>query len=299
MSSDIEADHFIFRKTPERLHPYIKLARLDRPIGIWLLLLPCLWAVALSSEGIMNATSEAWLLMVKLAIGATLMRAAGCVINDLQDRQLDASVERTKDRPLASGEISVPHAMRFLGGLLAASLLILLTMPRLAIIFGVISLLPVAVYPKMKKITWWPQLFLGFTFNWGALLGWAAATGHFSWTSIFLYVGGIFWTLGYDTIYACQDKEDDATVGIKSTARLLGKKSYAVVSAFYGLSLLLLMFAKYHTQPTILTPLLASFALIHLIWQIQVWDMNNPASCLRVFKSNYVYGLLILLMLAI
>jgi len=298
MSSDIDVGHFIFRKSPKSWHPYIKLARLDRPVGIWLLLIPCWWAIVLSSDGIVNMSPQAWAAAVKVALGAILMRSAGCIINDLWDRQLDAGVERTKTRPLASGEISVLHALRFLAALLFLSLLVLITLPHLAIALGILSLLPIAIYPKMKKITWWPQLFLGFTFNWGALLGWAAVTGRLEPQTALLYAGGIFWTLGYDTIYAHQDKEDDALAGIKSTARLFGGKSALYVSAFYGLSLLLLIIAKYNGTLSILTPLLTVLPLLQLIWQIRIWDANDPESCLKVFRSNYIYGLLALLMLA-
>ena len=227
------------------------------------------------------------------------MRAAGCIINDLWDRELDADVGRTKTRPLASGEISVRQALIFLAVLLALSLFILLLLPGLAIVLGIISLLPVIAYPKMKRITWWPQLFLGFTFNWGALLGWAAITNHLAWGSLLLYSGGVLWTLGYDTVYAHQDKEDDALIGIKSTARLFAEKSKVYVAAFYGLALFFLVLAKYAAAPNILTPLLALPPLLQLVWQMRTWDMNSPRSCLRVFKSNQIYGWLVLLMLAV
>jgi 4-hydroxybenzoate polyprenyltransferase len=298
MSSDINTERLIFRKTPAFWHPYIKLARLDRPIGIWLLLFPCWWAIILSSGGLLKMSSTAWTIMAQVAIGAILMRAAGCIVNDLWDRKLDARVERTRTRPLASGDINVRQALAFLAVLLVLSLLILAMLPNLAIILGVASLLPVIAYPKMKRITWWPQLFLGITFNWGALLGWAAVTHQLALGSLLLYLGGIFWTLGYDTIYAHQDKDDDALVGIKSTARLFAGKSKVYVAAFYGLSLLFLVMAKYAAAPGILTPLLALPPLLQLVWQVKIWRMDDPQSCLRTFRSNQVYGWLILLMLA-
>lgn len=299
MPSDINLKALVFRKIPEKWHPFIKLARLDRPTGIWLLLLPCWWGIVLASGGIVQMSAQSWTNAILFAMGAVLMRAAGCIVNDLWDQKLDASVERTKSRPLASGEISVSHAIRFLAILLAASLLILISMPRVTIILGVLSLALVAAYPYMKRLTWWPQLFLGFTFNWGVLMGGASVYNELSWAIVLAYMAGIFWTLGYDTIYAHQDKEDDVLIGIKSTALLFGDKSQGYVAVFYGLSLLFLLIAKYMILPSLLTPLLTAVAAAQIIWQIRVWDMNDPESCLRVFKSNQVYGWLVLLMLAI
>lgn len=290
----------IFDKIPEPARPYIRLARLDRPIGIWLLLFPCWWGIVLSSNGLLGMTPEAWQVMAKVAVGALLMRSAGCIVNDLWDRKLDASVERTKNRPLATGEISVRNAVIFLGVLLLLSLGVLLTLSKLAIALGAGSLLLVAVYPKMKQITWWPQLFLGFTFNWGVLVGWAAITGSLEWKVLLPYIAGVFWTLGYDTIYAHQDKQDDERVGIKSTARLFGNKSHFFVAGFYTVAVILLITAKYHTSsPSMLTPILSAFPFVQMIWQLRVWDINDQATCLRAFKSNQLFGWLILLMLAI
>jgi len=299
MFTDIDLSQVIFRKLPPAWHPYIKLARLDRPIGIWLLLFPCLWSIILASDGILNLTGQSIKMLVLFVLGAILMRSAGCVINDLWDMELDASVERTKTRPLASGEISVKQAMRFLIVLLLLSFVILLLLPHMAIIMGVLSLGLVAAYPYMKRITWVPQLFLGLTFNWGALMGWAAMTGHLSPAAFYLYASGIFWTLGYDTIYAHQDKESDALVGIKSTARLFGENSKFFVGVFYILSLALLIIARYSRESDVLTPLLSALPFAQLIWQLQKWDINDPQSCLRVFKSNQLYGWLALLTLAI
>ncbi|MCK5658585.1 MAG: 4-hydroxybenzoate octaprenyltransferase [Alphaproteobacteria bacterium] len=299
MPSDINPARMIFRKVPASWHPYIKLSRIDRPIGIWLLLFPCWWSIVLAGGGITNLSPEMWENMALFAAGAFLMRAVGCIINDLWDRHLDANVERTKTRPLASGEISVSQALRFLAVLLFLSLMILIMLPSLTIILGAFSLFLVVIYPKMKKLTWWPQLFLGFVFNWGILMGWSAMTGKLSWECLLLYTGGIFWTLGYDTIYAHQDKKDDALVGIKSTARLFGKKSRIYVSVFYGLSLFFLMTAKYAVSGSFLTPMLIALPAMQVVWQIRTWDINNPKSCLRIFKSNQIYGWLTLLMLAV
>jgi 4-hydroxybenzoate polyprenyltransferase len=299
MFSDIDLSRIIFRKLPPSWHPYIKLARLDRPIGIWLLLLPCLWSIVLASDGLLNISLKTCGIIVLFFIGAVLMRSAGCVINDLWDMNLDAAVERTSTRPLASGEISVKHALRFLIVLLALSLLVLLSLPHLAIVMGVLSLGLVVAYPYMKRVTWLPQLFLGLTFNWGALMGWAAVQEHLSPTCFYLYISGIFWTLGYDTIYAHQDKEGDALVGIKSTARLFGERSQFFVAIFYTLSLVFLVVARYSEEPGLLTPLLSLFPAAQLVWQLREWDMNDPQSCLKAFKSNWLYGLLALAVVSI
>lgn len=299
MFSDIDLSQIIFRKLPPSWHPYIKLARLDRPTGIWLLLFPCLWSILLASDGLVNISTRTWKLAILFFIGSVLMRAAGCIINDLWDMELDASVERTQTRPLPSGEISVKHALRFLVVLLAVSLLVLIMLPHLAIVMGVLSLGLVVAYPYMKRVTWLPQLFLGLTFNWGALMGWAAVQEHLSSACFYLYISGIFWTLGYDTIYAHQDKESDALVGIKSTARLFGEQSAFFVAVSYILSLVFLIIARYAREPGLLTPLLSLLPAGQLVWQLKNWDMNDPQSCLKTFKSNWLYGLLALLVLSI
>jgi 4-hydroxybenzoate polyprenyltransferase len=300
MFSDINLSQEIFRKAPPSWHPYIKLARLDRPIGIWLLLFPCLWGITLASNGLTNISLKTLTTIVPLFfIGAILMRAAGCIINDLWDMELDAAVERTKTRPLPSGEISVRQALRFLIVLLLLSLLVLILLPHLAIVMGVLSLGLVVAYPYMKRVTWLPQFFLGVTFNWGVLMGWAAVQGSLSSACFYLYISGIFWTLGYDTIYAHQDKESDALAGIKSTARLFGDRSKFFVGLFYGLSVLFLLFARYSGEPGLLTPLLTLLPTAQIVWQLRNWDMNDPQSCLKVFKSNWLYGLAALAVLSI
>lgn len=297
MFSDIDLSQIIFGKTPPAWHPYIKLARLDRPIGIWLLLLPCLWSLVLGSGGLSFVSPYKVILFI---VGAFLMRAAGCVINDIWDKELDANVTRTQTRPLASGEISVTYAFRFLLALLAASLLILIQLPHMAVVLGVFSLLLVVAYPYMKRITWIPQLFLGLTFNWGALMGWAAATDSLSMPALLLYIGGIFWTLAYDTIYAHQDIEDDVRVGIKSTARLFGKNSKLFVRIFYVLSIIFIFIARKESREiSLLTPLTTAIPLIYGLWRVQLWNKDDPASCLRTFKESQGYGWLVLLMLMI
>ncbi|AGH97093.1 4-hydroxybenzoate octaprenyltransferase [Micavibrio aeruginosavorus] len=275
---------------PGFVRPYALLMRLDRPIGTWLLLLPGWWAIVLAAGGVPAMNPYDWKLIALFAIGAIVMRGAGCVINDLWDRKLDAQVERTAVRPLASGAVSVPAACVLLGALLGIGLMILLELNITAILLGVLSVAFIVVYPAMKRITWWPQAFLGLTFNFGALMGWAAVTGAVDMAALYLYAAGFFWTLGYDTIYAHQDKEDDARIGIKSTALFLGEKSRIWIAGFYTLTLILLALAIGSVWGIVtLIP-----AAMHLAWQVKAWDMNDPASSLKFFRSNRDFGLLVL-----
>lgn len=299
MASDIQTQHPVFTKTPPAWHPYIKLARLDRPIGTWLLLFPCWWGIVLSAGGVVNMQGKDWLHAALFAAGALLMRSAGCVINDLWDRKLDAQVERTRTRPLAAGDISVKQAMLFLAGLLVPSLGILLTLPLFDIALGFVAAGLVVLYPLMKRVTWWPQLFLGFTFNWGALMGWAAQDGSLSLAVIVLYAGGILWTLAYDTVYAHQDKDDDALVGVRSTALLFGDKSVSYVSAFFAGAIFLWVTAKFMAAPSVITPILAIPVIVHAVWQIRMWRTDSKESSLAVFKSNKIMAALVFLMLAL
>jgi 4-hydroxybenzoate polyprenyltransferase len=279
--------------------PYVRLARLDKPIGIWLLLFPCWWGIVLSYHGILEMPTRGWGYIILFAIGAVLMRSAGCVINDLWDQELDRQVERTKTRPLAAKEITVPHALAFLGILLGLSFLVLMLLPKTDIILGFLSLGLVAIYPLMKRWTWWPQAFLGLTFNWGALMGGAVADNGLNFSVLMLYLGGVFWTLGYDTIYAHQDKNDDALIGIKSTARLFGAQSQKFVAAFYALAMVCFVIAKYSSAPTIATLFLILPMAGYIIQQLRSWKMDSPEDCLRVFKANQIFGWLVLLMLAL
>ncbi len=216
--TDIRADDWIARRAPGFARPYLRIARADRPIGWWLLLWPCWWSVAMASE----AWPSPWLMALFL-VGAVVMRAAGCCWNDIADRDFDGRVERTRTRPIPAGDLTVLQAGLFMVLLALVGLAVLLSFNRFAILVGVVSLAPVAIYPFMKRVTWWPQFFLGIAFNWGALLGWAAVRGSLEWPALLLYLGGIAWTLGYDTIYAHQDKEDDALLGLKSSAIHLGR----------------------------------------------------------------------------
>jgi 4-hydroxybenzoate polyprenyltransferase len=296
MPSDIALEHLIFAKTPQGWHPYIKLARLDRPTGTWLLLLPCWWGIVLAGQGFLGMNARAWGLAFLFAIGAILMRSAGCVVNDLWDMQLDAQVERTKTRPLASGALTSKQALYFLAALLLPAFLILLCLPKISIILGLLSLPLVAAYPLMKRITWWPQAFLGLTFNWGTLMGFSAVTGHLEPAAIFLYIGGIFWTLAYDTIYAHQDKKDDALIGLGSTALLFRDRSHAYVGVFFALALIFITIAKYMSFPSIMTPLLLLPPILHAINKVRKWNMEDAHSCLETFKANRTFGWLILLL---
>ena len=267
--------------------------RLDRPIGIWLLLLPGLWSILLASGGILGITVQALYYCFLFFIGATIMRGAGCVINDIWDRDIDKHVERTQGRPIACGDVSVMHAVIFLLILLSIGFVILLQFNTATVILGVLSIPLIGLYPLMKRITWWPQLFLGLTFNFGALMGWTAITGYFSLPMIILYIGAIFWTLGYDTIYAHQDKDDDAMIGVKSTAIILGDDSKHWVAKFYGLSALFFISAHL-MQGADLSLVLIIPALILLGKQIMQWDLHSQESALETFKSNQTVGWAIL-----
>ena len=291
--TDIKHEGWI-SKLPLNWQPYAILMRLDRPIGWWLLLLPGWWSIILGARQLEEAGGDAIRLMIYFFIGAVLMRGAGCIINDMWDRDLDKSVARTANRPLASGQVNLFQAGVLLFFLLFTSFIILLQTSFLAIGLGILSLFFVATYPYMKRITWWPQAFLGMTFNFGALMGWAAITHSLSLTPLMLYVAAFFWTLGYDTIYAHQDKEDDALIGIKSTARLFGDHSKIWVSIFYILMLIFtgLSVLSMNIEPNWLA--LLFLPACHLVWQIMRWDMDDAQSSLMIFKSNRDLGLIMM-----
>lgn len=296
--TDIKPPQWFESLLPADLHPYALLARLDRPIGIWLLLLPGWWGIVLASGGLFHMGLKSWGLMLLFGVGAIIMRAAGCVINDLWDRDLDKQVERTKARPLAAGTLNEKQAMIFLAGLLSAGLLILLTMNWTTIILGVLSIPLIVAYPYLKRITWWPQAFLGITFNFGALMGYSAVTGTLGFSALLLYLAGICWTLGYDTIYAHQDREDDAMAGIKSTARLFGEDSRRWVKSFYDLCAGFLVFAVLLQGGGLWGAIAILMACSHLLWQMTEWQPEDPASSLRTFRANRDFGLLVLLAVA-
>lgn len=283
-------------KMPAVIQPYLYLMRLDRPIGTWLLLLPAWWAILLTGG------TDAWPTLLLFAIGAIIMRGAGCVVNDLWDRDLDGRVERTATRPIPNGDVTPRQAMLFLIGLLVLGFFILIQFNTLTITLGIISLFFIALYPLMKRITWWPQAFLGLTFNFGALMGWAAITGELPWQAWALYAAGFIWTLGYDTIYALQDRDDDMMIGIKSSARWLTERYRGNIQTplylFYlGHTILLIaVIASMHSSTLILLFIL-SFA--HLVLQIKTLDIQNPQNALNRFKSNRDYGLIICVIIVI
>ena len=288
--------NWVDRRAPEAFKPWLKLGRFDRPIGIWLLLIPG-WsglALALSQDRRTPDLYDAWLVLA-FALGACLMRAAGCAFNDIVDRNIDAEVARTALRPIPSGRISVKQAWAFVVGCSLVSLLILLTLNLTAILLGVGSLVLVAAYPFMKRITWWPQAWLGLTFNWGVLMGFAAVTGTITSSALLLYLGAMFWTLGYDTIYALQDIEDDAMVGVKSSARRLGPKVRDGVAFFYILTVILTVAAGASAGlgPVFYVALLPWAA--HLFRQVREVRPDNPGLALRLFRSNREAGLILLL----
>ncbi|MEQ8194370.1 MAG: 4-hydroxybenzoate octaprenyltransferase [Rhodospirillales bacterium] len=280
---------WVDRQAPVRLQPYLRLARVDRPIGTWLLLLPCWWSVALASPG----WPDLWMLAL-FAIGSIVMRAAGCAINDIADRNFDGKVARTALRPIPSGQITVLQAILFLGALLLIGLLVLVQFNTFTVVTGMLSLVLIAIYPFTKRITYWPQLALGLTFNWGALLGWTAVRGDLGLPALALYAAGVFWTLGYDTIYAHQDKEDDMMIGVKSTAIKFGTATRAWLYGFYALSVALLALAGWFAQLHGSFYAILALGAAHLVWQAAKVDTENAKDCLAKFKTNRDFGIIVL-----
>jgi 4-hydroxybenzoate polyprenyltransferase len=282
---------------PQATRPYLRLARLDRPIGSWLLLMPCWWSAGIAALAA-NQRIDLWH-TVLFFVGAFAMRGAGCTWNDLVDRDLDGSVERTRSRPIPSGQVTVTQAYLFLVLQALIGLAVLLQFNNFAIAAGIASLAIVAVYPFMKRFTYWPQIGLGLAFSWGALMGWAAAFGRLDWPAVILYAGSISWVIAYDTIYAHQDREDDALIGIKSTALLFGNNTRPALCAFYSAAVMLIGIAIWLAGGRAVSLIaLAVFALL-LAWQVRRLDINDPALCLRLFKSNRDAGLLLFAGLAI
>jgi 4-hydroxybenzoate polyprenyltransferase len=290
--ADSVAGNWVDRIMPAAAQPYARLMRLDRPIGWWLLLLPCWWSAALAAVAAGEWGPDPWHVLLFL-IGAIVMRGAGCTWNDLVDRDIDARVERTRSRPIPSGQVSVRAAVAFLALQALVGLLVLLQFNRFAIGAGIASLAVVAVYPFMKRVTYWPQIFLGLAFSWGALMGWAAAFGRLDLPAYLLYAGSIAWVIHYDTIYAHQDREDDALVGLKSTALLFGANTRPALALFSTLAVILIGLAGYTAGAGIVFALgLAAFAA-HLAWQVKTIDVADPALCLRLFKANRDAGLIL------
>ena len=283
--------NWVDRHAPAFAQPWLKLGRFDRPTGIWLLMLPGWWGIALAHAA--RGEAPSWTLLVLFFLGAALMRAAGCAYNDIVDRDIDAKVSRTAGRPIPSGQITVAQAWVFIAVCCALSLAILLTFNRAAQLLGVASLALVAAYPFMKRITWWPQAWLGLTFNWGVLLGYAAAQGMLGWPAVLLYAAGVFWTLGYDTIYAVQDLEDDALAGVKSSARRLGAGAPRAVLFFYVAAFAVALAAAFTAGlGPLFYPPAAVFGMM-LSRQAQRLRMDDPAGALALFKSNTWAGVVL------
>ncbi|HEX3699245.1 MAG TPA: 4-hydroxybenzoate octaprenyltransferase [Phenylobacterium sp.] len=294
---DAAPANWVDRRAPAWARPWLRLGRFDRPTGIWLLMLPGWQGIALADA--MDGQGPSPRLLILFLIGAALMRAAGCAYNDIVDRDFDAKVGRTADRPIPAGEISVRQAWIFVGACCAVSLLILLSLGGLAIWLGVASLALVAAYPFMKRITWWPQAWLGLTFNWGALLGFAAVTGNLELPAILLYAGGVFWTLGYDTIYALQDLEDDALAGVKSSARRLGGNVPRAVMGFYALAVLFAVLAGVLAGLGLLFVPLAALYGTHLWRQAMQVKLDQPRLALALFQLNTWAGAILFVGLAL
>ncbi len=288
---------WVDRYVPAAFGPYLRLARADRPIGIWLLLLPCWWSISLAVAQIpltFGGVAYTIWLMILFAIGAAVMRGAGCTYNDIVDRDIDAKVERTAGRPIPSGQVSLTMAIAFLVAQLLVGLIVLLMLNRFSMILGALSLIPIAIYPFMKRVTDWPQAFLGLTFNWGAMLGWSAMTGGLAFAPMLLFAGCVFWTLGYDTIYAHQDKEDDAMIGVRSTALLLDAQTKPWLAGFYIAAWILIWAAGKTAGLGVGFAVGMALVAAHLAWQIIRLDIHDGANCLTTFKSNRDLGLIVL-----
>jgi len=286
-TADADQGSWVYRYAPDRLRPYLKLARMDRPVGTWLLLWPCLWSLIMATQDIGAVTLWYGGLF---GVGALVMRSAGCAYNDIVDRDIDARVTRTASRPIPAGEMTTRAAFGSVIALSLVGLAVLLQFNAFTIAVGAGSLLLVAAYPFMKRITWWPQAWLGLTFNWGALVGAAAVTGGLPDYALVLYAGCVFWTLGYDTIYAHQDREDDALIGIGSTALRLGNRTRPALILFYAVFAAALFWAGMLAKLGVVYYTGAALTTLHLVWQIWRVDIHDPARCLAVFKSNIGMG---------
>ncbi len=304
--ADAATGNWVDTYAPTFARPYLRLSRADRPIGTWLLLIPCWWGLALAilSDG-QPRWEDLWI-AIGCAIGAFLMRGAGCTWNDITDREFDGKVERTRSRPIPSGQVSVRQAVFWMVLQCLLALAILLTFNQAAIAMGVLSLLPVTIYPFAKRFTWWPQIFLGLAFNWGALLAWAAHTGTVGWPAIMLYLSGIAWTLFYDTIYAHQDAEDDELIGIKSTARLFGTDTarwlkYFLIGTVSLMGLAIIDAALPEASVLALVVALSGPWAMgwHLAWQLRGLDTEDNAKLLQLFRANRDTGLIPLIFLCV
>ncbi len=290
--ADAVRDNWVDRLAPAVSRPYLRLMRADRPIGTWLLLWPGLWSVALAADFRGDTFPSLWLLAL-FCIGALVMRGAGCTYNDIVDRDIDGRVARTRSRPIPSGQVSTRQAVAFMVALFTIGFLVLIQFNLFAIFVGIASLITIAVYPFMKRVTFWPQLFLGFAFNWGALLGWAAVMGRLDAAPLVLYLAGISWTIGYDTIYAHQDKEDDALVGVKSTALKFGVATPYWLTGFFAGAIILMAGAGWLAGAGLLYFTGLAGGALHLAWQIARIKIDDPDICLMLFRSNRDFGWII------
>ena len=303
--ADAVKDNWVDRDAPAATRPYLRLSRADRPIGTWLLYIPCIWGILLAA--LQTGDFRAWDLWLILGCGAGawLMRGAGCTWNDITDRKFDAQVARTRSRPIPSGKVTVRGALFWMAAQALIAFCILISFGTPAVLIGIASLGFVGIYPFAKRFTWWPQVFLGLAFNWGALLGWVAHSGRLDWPAVLLYIAGIAWTLFYDTIYAHQDTEDDALIGVKSTARLFGQSSPQWLRAFAVLATGLMAVAIYlalsdatATQRVVAQLGTAGFAA-HLLWQMRQLDIDNVPLLLHLFRANREAGLIPVLFFAV
>ena len=294
--ADAPPGNWVDRYAPHAARPYLRLMRADRPIGIWLLLWPCWWSLALAEMAKGASGLNVWYLVL-FAIGATVMRGAGCTYNDIIDRDFDAQVARTKSRPIPSGQVPVNAARAFMVALALIGLLVLLQFNTFTQVLGVASLGIVALYPFMKRFTFWPQAVLGAAFGWGALMGWSVTTGALAAAPLALYLGAIAWIIGYDTIYAHQDKEDDALLGLKSTALRFGEHTKSWLTFFYGAALALFALAGFLAQAGLIFYLGLAAAALHFAWQVSTLRIDDADNCLARFKSNRDFGAILFLAL--
>ena len=293
-ASDIRSDHWVERLAPPGARPYLRLARIDRPIGTWLLLIPCWWGTAFAASSLSAFRWSDLMLYILFAVGAMVMRGAGCCWNDIMDRDFDAKVARTTQRPIANGDLTVRQALLFMALLMLIGLAVLIPMGQAAAMVAIASLVLVVIYPLMKRVTYWPQFFLGLAFNWGILVAWAAVTGGLGLPTALLYAAGIAWTLGYDTIYAHQDKEDDALIGVKSTALKFGANTKPWLWGFYAVTLVLTAAAGATAGLAWPFYVLLALGAVQLAWQVIDLDLDDPADCLAKFHSNRYFGFILL-----
>lgn len=294
--ADAQSGNWVDRYAPDWLKPYARLARWDRPIPFWLLFWPCGWGLGLAVVANPQRGFD-WIACVLMIVGALLMRGAGCTFNDIVDRDIDMAVARTRSRPIPSGQVSAKNALVFLAAQVLLGAIILFQFNRFTVIAGVASLVVVVIYPFMKRVTWWPQAFLGLAFSYGALLGWSSQTGGLSVPILLVYFGSILWVIGYDTIYALQDIEDDALIGVKSTARLFGSRTRLIVAGFYAAAYVLWLMGATMAGTGLLFALLSLVAAGVLVWQVWTLDANEPGNPVARFRSNHYVGIALLLAL--